>query len=122
MFHKYRLIPYLCCMKRKITCSKCNENLEENRIGKNRYCLKCHNSYMRKNRKKHSELTDIQRFKANCRSYLNTYIKRGVIKKQPCSVCSNPIVEAHHEDYSKPLDIIWLCKVCHIKKHKTENK
>lgn len=37
-------------------------------------------------------------------------IASGRLLRQPCSVCgvSND-VEAHHEDYSKPLDVTWLC-------------
>lgn len=104
--------------QRKTTCSKCNSPLELNRIDKYRYCLSCHNEYMRKNRKRHSQLTDEQRLKANCRSYLNTYLKRGVIKKLPCSICNNIQSEAHHHDYTKPLDVIWLCRECHLSIHK----
>lgn len=44
-------------------------------------------------------------------------IRTGRLVKQPCSVCGNPDVQAHHEDYMKPLDIIWLCKACHVKHH-----
>jgi hypothetical protein len=102
----------------KQTCSKCNLPLEEKRIGKKRYCLKCSNQYMKENRKKHSELTDLQRLKANCRSYLNVYTKRGSIKKEPCKVCGCEVVQAHHEDYIKPLEVIWLCVSCHIEHHK----
>jgi hypothetical protein len=72
---------------------------------------------MRNNRKKHSELSDEQRLKANCRSYFNTYIKRGVINKQPCIKCNDIITEAHHEDYTKPLDVIWMCRACHLNHH-----
>jgi hypothetical protein len=37
----------------------------------------------------------------------------GVLKKQPCEVCGEVKVEAHHEDYSKPLEVNWLCNPHH---------
>lgn len=37
-------------------------------------------------------------------------------------VCSQCLIECkpegHHSDYSKPLEVIWLCKKCHIAEHK----
>lgn len=102
----------------KITCSKCNNLLEQNRIGKMRYCLSCHNAYMKANRPKHSELSSEQKLKANCRSYLNVYIRRGKITKQPCCICNNLISEAHHNDYTKPLEVVWYCREHHLEHHK----
>lgn len=102
----------------KDVCSKCNELLETNRIGKQRYCKSCHASHMRTNRPRHNQLTDEQKLKANARSYLNVYIRRGKIIKQPCSVCNNSMAEGHHEDYTKPLQVIWYCRECHLKYHK----
>lgn len=32
--------------------------------------------------------------------------------KQPCEVCGTP-AEAHHDDYSRPLEVRWLCSVHH---------
>lgn len=41
-------------------------------------------------------------------------IRSGKLTKQPCEVCgSDTDVEAHHEDYSKPLDVHWLCTEHH---------
>jgi hypothetical protein len=40
-------------------------------------------------------------------------IKSGRLTRLPCRVCGNPKTEAHHEDYSKPLDVVFLCRVHH---------
>lgn len=45
-------------------------------------------------------------------------MKTGKLVKRPCVKCGNIEVDAHHEDYSKPLDVIWLCKFHHRELHK----
>lgn len=40
------------------------------------------------------------------------------ITKQPCFVCGNETAQAHHPDYSRPLDVIWLCVKHHRETHK----
>lgn len=45
-------------------------------------------------------------------------IKRGILTKQPCEVCADPKAHAHHDDYSKPLDVRWLCSFHHMREHK----
>ena len=42
----------------------------------------------------------------------------GVLTPYPCVMCGSPIVEKHHEDYSKPLEIIWFCTKHHRRHHK----
>lgn len=44
-------------------------------------------------------------------------IKVGKIKRIPCEFCGNPKSEAHHEDYTKPLDVWFLCKKHHTARH-----
>jgi hypothetical protein len=39
-------------------------------------------------------------------------IKKGILTRTPCICCGAEKSEGHHEDYSKPLDIIWLCRKC----------
>jgi hypothetical protein len=39
-------------------------------------------------------------------------VRNGSLKKQPC-FCGDTKVEAHHDDYSKPLEITWLCQKHH---------
>lgn len=41
-------------------------------------------------------------------------IKRGKLSKLPCRICGEVKAQAHHNDYSKPLEVVWLC----IKHHK----
>lgn len=42
--------------------------------------------------------------------------RRDLIPKERCEVCrSKHKIEAHHPDYRKRLEIIWLCKYCHEK-------
>src|SRR5688572_3115487 len=36
-------------------------------------------------------------------------LRKGKLTKGPCEVCGNPNVHGHHEDYSRPLDVKWLC-------------
>lgn len=41
-------------------------------------------------------------------------VRAGRLVRKPCEVCeSTERVEAHHHDYSKPLDVQWLCFFCH---------
>ena len=46
-------------------------------------------------------------------------IKTGRLVKEPCH-CGETEVQGHHEDYSKPLDVEWLCAKCHSKKEQGE--
>ena len=55
--------------------------------------------------------------KLNARKKLTDAIKLGHITKEPCK-CGEKEVEGHHEDYSKPLDVEWLCTKCHRKHHR----
>jgi hypothetical protein len=36
-----------------------------------------------------------------------------------CEECGAPKADAHHDDYSRPLDVRWLCETCHGAEHRT---
>ena len=56
-----------------------------------------------------------------CARYiLGNAVKQGKIIRLPCIVCGDEKSQGHHEDYTKPLDVIWLCDKHHKEKHKTD--
>lgn len=44
-------------------------------------------------------------------------IRNGTLEKMPCIVCGAVPAHAHHDDYSKPLEVIWLCHQHHMDHH-----
>jgi hypothetical protein len=96
-------------------CSKCGG--QRDREGQ-RYCLACHAASRRVNRVKHSDLSDYHRHKANARAYANVHQRRGKLTPEPCSACGAADAEKHHDDYDKPLSVQWLCRPCHLEKHR----
>lgn len=47
------------------------------------------------------------------RNKLNRAVRLGRIQRDICRVCGDKTVQGHHEDYSKPLEVIWLCGYHH---------
>lgn len=54
-------------------------------------------------------------------------IYHGILKRQPCEVCGisgkigangREIVEAHHDDYNRPMEVRWLCFKHHREWHR----
>lgn len=45
-------------------------------------------------------------------------VRAGKLLKSPCQDCGNFTVEAHHPNYDKPLEVVWLCRSCHSLRHK----
>lgn len=58
-----------------------------------------------------------QTAKVKARSKARYAVKSGKILKLPCQVCGSEKSEAHHEDYSKPLDVVWYCPLHHKRRH-----
>ncbi len=51
------------------------------------------------------------RFPGKCkaRRKLAYAVRTGKLLKQPCEVCGSTKVQAHHDDYRKPLSVRWFC-------------
>ena len=68
-----------------------------------------HLEYQRKRRASNPIKEKARRAVANA-------LRKGEMEKSICR-CGASKVEAHHEDYLKPLDVVWLCRACHLKEH-----
>jgi ribosomal protein S27AE len=53
-----------------------------------------------------------------CHNAVRRAILDGRLVKSPCTRCGEVKSLAHHEDYDKPLDVMWLCQPCHKQRHK----
>lgn len=56
--------------------------------------------------------------KIKAHGILNSAILDGKITRGPCEVCRKPDADGHHDDYSKPLDVRWLCRQHHKDHHR----
>ena len=56
--------------------------------------------------------------RARSHSAVARAIRCGSLVRQPCIRCGEAKSVAHHEDYDKPLDVMWLCQPCHKQRHK----
>ena len=57
----------------------------------------------------------------NAKRLVENAVKAGRIVKLPCMVCGG-VAEAHHPDYSAPLDVVWLCRFHHKQAHAMAKK
>ncbi len=108
--------------------------------GLNSICKSCSNyqcrQYYKKNRKKviaqkkkysaQNKEKAAKRYKRHrqthpkeikAKSKIYAQVKNGNIVRQPCRDCGHPVVDAHHPDYDKPLDVVWLCRTHHNREH-----
>ena len=80
------------------------------------WCNKCDELYEYRKSLYHNN--EDYKFKHKIRALTRGFIKAGLLVKEPCEACqSEENVEAHHKDYTKPMDITWLCRLCHNELH-----
>ncbi len=55
--------------------------------------------------------------KVAARKVVNDATRSGKLIRQPCEVCGALEVHGHHDDYSQPLVVRWLCLKHHTEHH-----
>jgi hypothetical protein len=67
----------------------------------------------------HYKLLQIKRYPARvkARGVAVEAVRQGKISPRPCEICGGEPAQKHHEDYSKPLEITWLCPKHHREMH-----
>jgi hypothetical protein len=61
-----------------------------------------------------------EKYKAHCA--VSNAVRDGRIVRAPCEVCGEKAAEGHHDDYSKPLEVRWLCRKHHTEVHVEINR
>lgn len=107
------------------SCETCGGKFEtethEINRGKGRFCsATCSNRWkaktflarpggwkLRKNLRRQADRT-----KDRAREAVYRALRSGKLKRRACG-CGATDVQAHHRDYSKPLEVEWYCRPCH---------
>lgn len=55
--------------------------------------------------------------KRRARLIVMSMVKNGTLKKMPCVKCGEEKSFAHHDDYSKPMEVTWVCRRHHFEIH-----
>lgn len=90
-------------------------------------CRKCNSEKSARWRKENSQKVVIavrksinkHLHKQRARLAIKEALKHGRIKKLNC-FCGSEASEAHHTDYTKPLEVMWLCRTHHADRHRYE--
>lgn len=64
----------------------------------------------------HKRFKDRNPMKRAAHIAVNNALRDGRLQRQPCEQCGAKD-QAHHDDYSKPLDVRWLCTTHHAEWH-----
>ena len=103
-----------------------NEENTRHRPGNGRSCKKCENikskKYWNGLSKSEKRAAFLKRKNGSPEKYKSRYtfrnaLTRGELKKMPCVICGKRGSEGHHPDYSKPLEVVWLCRPHHSEEH-----
>ena len=99
-----------------------SENIEKSRDEARKRAVKCRKSNKYKEAKNEYDRLYRKRFpeRSRARDKIKHAVCSGKLTRSTkCELCKNDgPTHGHHQDYSKPLDVIWLCPTCHISGHR----
>lgn len=99
-------------------CTKCQQMAEVNI--EQSWCKPCKAKHLRENRHRYKKEDRVKK-RARWVAWWHQHRSKDLIV-QPCEICGSVEVHKHHEDYSRPLDVRWLCVPCHSEIHMNERK
>ena len=75
--------------------------------------------YYEQNKEKFKNYRELSKIEVAARRKVSYEVAKGrLTKPDHCQNCGKKTrLEAHHHDYSKPLDVIWVCRPCHNQIH-----
>lgn len=119
--HKVRLTFGMWNHSRRI-CDPCQVKsvalwVKNNREKKRQHNMDYFKRHPQDKKKKSAEYRIKYPEKNKAHQLVQTAIRTGHLVSQPCKVCNNINSHAHHEDYSKPLNVEWLCHTHHMERH-----
>lgn len=100
------------------TCGACKtcRNREQNRRYRKRVGREILRERARESYAKHRPIKVRDPIQRYAQRAVQLAIARGDLNREDCEVCGER-AQAHHEDYSRPLDVRWLCQIHHSARH-----
>ena len=131
----------LCKVEKPLTDYYAHPQMKNGRLGR---CKVCHRAEISRNRnenidrireydrkrnkdpmrmalhKKKNQRMNKRPFFMSAHNALTRAVAKGtVLRPDHCSKCLIDCVpQGHHDDYEKPLEVLWLCPICHAQRHK----
>lgn len=103
-------------------CGPCDSRRAVNWARRNRETKRANNSaylsaHPDQRAKKNANYRKAHPDRARAHYAVQTAIRNGSLIRQSCSVCADKRSHAHHDDYSKMLDVVWLFHTHHMERH-----